>query len=172
MVFWYQDKGVAIAKDGALCLSDEPDVFIKNDWGNGSFTFQSVRTGKYMNAEKEAEKEGEAAAFRLEIVESGIAKAAGLAAGKNVVILALGCNSMINAKEEVDRTTISLPPAQEALLEEVYQVNRNTVLVLFSNYPYAINSAQAEYDMVSIGRAAAGYRRLRCDKGRQDLSLF
>lgn len=59
VVFWYQDKGVAIAKDGALCLSDEPDVFIKNDWGNGSFTFQSVRTGKYMNAEKEAEKDGQ-----------------------------------------------------------------------------------------------------------------
>lgn len=200
VVFRYQDKGVAIAKDGALCLSDEPDVFIKNDWGNGNFTFQSVRTGKYMNAEKEAEKDGqagkgmiavrkaeifdwfvmelfhligqedgtvriterfgnfirideddrlvygkekeEAAAFRMEIVESGITKAAGLAAGRDVVILALGCNSMINAKEEVDRTTINLPPAQEALLEEVYQVNRNTVLVLFSNYPYAINSAQ------------------------------
>ncbi len=200
VVFWYQDKGVAIAEDGTLCLSDEPDIFIKNDWGNGNFTFQSVRTGKYMNAETGTKKDGqgkgmiaarkaetfdwfvmelfhlirqedgtvriterfgnfigidednrlvygkekeeETAAFRMEIVESGITKAVGMAAGKDVVILALGCNSMINAKEEVDRTTISLPPAQEAVLEEVYQVNRNTVLVLLSNYPYAINSAQ------------------------------
>lgn len=45
-------------------------------------------------------------------------------------------------EEAADRTTINLPPAQKALLEEVYQVNRNTVLVLFSNYLYAINSAQ------------------------------
>lgn len=201
VVFWYQDKGVAIAEDGRLCLSEEPDVFIKNDWGNGSFTFQSVRTGKYMNAEMEAgkdgqegkgtiaarkeeafdwfvmelfhlirqadgtvriterfgsfievdeddclvyrkDKEGEAAEFRMEVVESGIRKASEMAADKDVVLLALGCNSMINAKEEIDRTTIGLPPAQEELLEEVYKANQNTVLVLFSNYPYAINSAQ------------------------------
>lgn len=201
VVFRYKDQGVAIAEDGTLCLSHEPDVFIKNDWGNGSFTFQSVRTGKYMKSETEAgtdgqeekgiiaarkeeafdwfmmgifhlirqdngtirmterfghpvgvdkdnrlvywkEEEGDAAEFHMEVVESGIRKACETASGKDVVILALGCNSMINAKEEVDRTTINLPPAQEELLEEIYKVNRNTVLVLFSNYPYAINSAQ------------------------------
>lgn len=42
----------------------------------------------------------------------------------------------------MDRATIALPPAQEELLKEVYRINPNTVLVLFSNYPYAVNWAQ------------------------------
>lgn len=190
VVFRYRDKGVAIAEDKTLVLSEKPDVFIKNDWGSGSFTFQSVRTGKYMNAEDgsiavrkdepfdwfvmelfhliEQEdgtlqiterfgnpvvpdengrlvygegKEKDAAGFCMETVESGVRKACEMAEGKDTVILALGCNPMINAKEEVDRTTIDLPPAQEELLEEIYKTNRNTVLVLFSNYPYAVNTA-------------------------------
>ena len=31
------------------------------------------------------------------------------------VILALGCHPMVNAKEEIDRTTLALPPHQEKL---------------------------------------------------------
>ncbi|MDD7389942.1 MAG: glycoside hydrolase family 3 C-terminal domain-containing protein [Lachnospiraceae bacterium] len=65
-----------------------------------------------------------------------------LAESCDTVILALGCNSMVNAKEEVDRKTICLPPVQETLLDEIAGVNSNTVLVLLSNYPYAIISAQ------------------------------
>lgn len=190
VVFRYKDKGVAIAEDKTLVLSENPDVFIKNDWGSGSFTFQSVRTGKYMNAEDGSiavrkdepfdwfvmelfhlieqedgtlqiterfgnpivpdengrlvygeDKGRDAAGFCMETVESGVRKACEMAEGKDTVILALGCNPMINAKEEVDRTTIDLPPAQEELLEEIYKTNRNTVLVLFSNYPYAVNTA-------------------------------
>lgn len=198
VIFRYKDKGVAIAEDGTLCISNEPDVFIKNDWGNGNFTFQSVKTGKYINSEineddndekgiiaarktetsdwfvmelfhlitqenntvqiterfgnfievdknnqliYRKENKNNGAEFYMEVIESGIQKACEVAANKDVVILALGCNSMINAKEEVDRTTINLPLAQEKLLEEIYKVNKNTILVLFSNYPYAINSA-------------------------------
>lgn len=191
VVFRYKGKSVAIAEDGTLVLSEKPDIFIKNDWGSGSFTFQSVRTGKYMNAEDGSiaahkdepfdwfvmelfhlieqedgtlqiterfgnpvvpdengrlvygeDKGRYAAGFCMETVESGVRKACEMAEGKDTVILALGCNPMINAKEEVDRTTIDLPPAQEELLEEIYKTNRNTVLVLFSNYPYAVNIAE------------------------------
>ena len=35
-----------------------------------------------------------------------------------------------------------MPPSQEKLLEAVFAVNTRVVLVLFSNYPYAINFAQ------------------------------
>lgn len=222
VVFKCGNQGVAVQEDGALCLSAEADVFIKEDWGEGSFAFRCVRTGKYMNtrlypgkvapeeigriaaeADKtfdwfvmeifhmEEEKDGsfiltnrfgspvmkgedgslwsmkdgervgpsvgldmETASsvqkevalsevrFTLEVVTSGIEKAAAMAKGKETVILALGCNPMINAKEEIDRSTIILPPAQEKLMEAVYQANPNVVLALLSNYPYAINEAQ------------------------------
>ena len=192
-------KNVGIAEDGTLILGGEPEVFIRQDWGEGSITYRSARTGKYMNtrlypgkdkegigvtaAEKDAAFDwfvmeifheqpcdngnviltdrfgspiqacedghlrsmlpaGEGSQFQIEVVESGVDKARLLAAGRKVVILALGCSSMINAKEEVDRSTIALPPAQEELLAAVSEVNPNTVLVLFSNYPYAICTAQ------------------------------
>ena len=194
-----KDMGIAIGEDGALILSDEPEIFIRQDWGEGSITYRSVHTGKYMNtrlypdkdksqdigliaAEKDAAFDwfvmeifheqpcengnvvlanrfgspvqvcedghlrsmlpGDGAQFRIKVVEAGIDKACRLAEQKKIVVLALGCSSMINAKEEVDRSTIDLPPAQEALLEAIYKVNPNTVLVLFSNYPYAIRTAQ------------------------------
>ena len=87
-------------------------------------------------------KPGEGTPFRMEVVKDGQAAAAELAKGKDAVVLALGCNSIINAKEEVDRGTIELPPAQRRLMEAVYEANSNVALVLFSNYPYAIGWAQ------------------------------
>lgn len=84
-----------------------------------------------------------AAEFSMEIVESGAERACSLAEGCDTVILALGCNPMINAKEEVDRSTIALPPAQEALMERVFEANPHVILVLFSNYPYSICWADA-----------------------------
>lgn len=221
IVFRCGEKGIAISPDGALYLGDEPDVFIKEDWGEGSFAFRHVRSGKYMNTRFYPEKakpedigrlaaeadntfdwfvmeifhleeknggsfqltnrfgspvmagedgslwsmkggeqvgptvgvemaSAEAAQreialseiyFHIEVIESGIEKAVHLAKEQKTVILALGCNPMINAKEEVDRSTIMLPPEQEKLMKAVYEANSNIVLALFSNYPYAINWA-------------------------------
>ena len=75
-------------------------------------------------------------------MEDGLKRACELAKNSELVILALGCNSMVNAKEEVDRTTLALPPVQEQLLREVHKVNPNIILVLLSNYPYTINYAK------------------------------
>lgn len=215
-------KGIAVAEDGSLVLSDEPDIFIKKDWGEGCLYFQCARTGKYMNTrfypgKAKPEEMGKLAAdidepfdwfvmeifhmdeqedktavltnrfgspvlagedgslwsmrggeqigasvgleiasatsarkdialsevtFMLEVVESGVEAAVRLAEGKEKVILALGCNPMVNAREEVDRGTIILPPEQEKLMEAVYQANHNVILALLSNYPYAMNAAQ------------------------------
>lgn len=220
--FMYEDKGIAVDEGGALYLSEEPDLFIKEDWGEGSFTFRCKRTGRYMNTRFYPEKvrpedmgrvaadmdvpfdwfvmeifhleeqqdgsviltnrfdapvllgedgglwtmrggekvgssvgldiaSGTAAEkglrmqeirFRIETAVSGTEQAVQLAKEKKNVILALGCNSMINAKEEIDRTTIALPPVQEALMERVYEANPNVTLVLLCNYPYAIGPAK------------------------------
>ncbi len=46
-------------------------------------------------------------------------------------------------REAVDRQSISLNSAQEALVRNLYKVNQNVILVLVSNFPYAINWEQA-----------------------------
>ncbi len=46
-------------------------------------------------------------------------------------------------REAVDRQSISLDSAQEALVKNLYKVNQNIILVLVSNFPYAINWEQA-----------------------------
>lgn len=204
VVFRYGEKGITVNADGTLGISSTPDVFIKENWGEGSFAFKCVRTGKYMNtrmpddssrraviaAEKEdtfdwfvleifhmeedkyghvillnrfhyplyiSEEGGvfamdreEGTPFTMEIVEDGLKKALETAINKNTVILALGNNPMINAKEEIDRTTMRLPEVQENLITEIGRNNPYTILVLFANYPYAVNSAAEKIPAVLL----------------------
>lgn len=46
-------------------------------------------------------------------------------------------------REAVDRKSISLDSAQEMLIRNLYKVNPRIILVLISNFPYAINWEQA-----------------------------
>ena len=84
----------------------------------------------------------EAVTLTVEIVSDGIERAKALAAKAKKVIVALGCNPVMNAKEEVDRSTIGMIPTQEKLLEAVYGVNPNVAVVLITNYPYAVTWMQ------------------------------
>ncbi len=77
--------------------------------------------------------------IKKETVSHGIDEATEAAKGKDFCILALGHNPMINAKEEVDRTTIDFIPYQQKLFDEIYKVNKNIIVVLMSDYPFAIN---------------------------------
>ena len=89
-----------------------------------------------------AGSEKEAAVLTAEMVSSGIERAKALAAKAKKVIVALGCNPVVNAKEEIDRSTIDMIPLQEKLLEAVYEANPNAAVVLIANYPYAVNWMQ------------------------------
>lgn len=84
----------------------------------------------------------EASAVEVEVVKDGIAEAVAAAKQADVAIVCLGNHPLINGKEEIDRPDITLPPRQQKLLAAVYAANKNTVLVLVSSYPYAINWAQ------------------------------
>lgn len=75
----------------------------------------------------------------MEVTTDGIQQAVELSKKADKVIAVVGCNPMINSKEEVDRTDIILPPEQRRLLQQIYQVNKNVILVLITNYPYAID---------------------------------
>ncbi len=90
-----------------------------------------------------AGSEKEAVILTAETVSSGVERAKALARKASKVIVALGCNPVVNAKEEIDRSTIDMIPLQEKLVEAVYEANPNTAVVLITNYPYAINWMQA-----------------------------
>jgi beta-glucosidase len=82
-----------------------------------------------------------AARFEVELLRSGAEHAAELAAAADRVVVVLGNDPHINGRETQDRTTLRMPPAQEAVLRAAYAANPNTVLLLMSSYPYAIGWA-------------------------------
>jgi beta-glucosidase len=80
--------------------------------------------------------------------------AVNLAKAADVAVVCIGNHPTGNAgwakvsnssegKEAVDREQINLDSAQQALIEKVYQANPNTIVVLISSFPYAINWANA-----------------------------
>lgn len=231
------EMGIAVGSDETLYMSENPDVFIMEDWGSGSITFRCERTGKYMNtrfgpgndekligriaAERTdvldwfvmelfdlkpcsdgkvilvnrfgrpvqinddlslwASEDGKGTPLEIEVVQSGIESAVNLAKEKETVILALGCNSMINAKEEVDRETIMLPPVQEKLAEAVMSVNKKVIVVLFSNYPYGAGIINEKADAIlwsATGAQDMGFAMaetivgLNCPAGRLNLTWY
>jgi beta-glucosidase len=77
--------------------------------------------------------------FETEVVRCGIEEAVCAAKSSGNVILALGHNPMVNAKEEIDRETIDFIPYQQKLFDEIYKVKPEAVVVLMSDYPFALN---------------------------------
>ena len=78
--------------------------------------------------------------------------AVSLAKSSEVAIVCIGNNPSGNlgwkkvdgpteGREAVDREQINLDSTQEALIKKVYQANPKTIVVLISNFPYAINWA-------------------------------
>ncbi len=212
----YKDRYVASDEEGRIRLADTPEIFVLEDWGEGSYSLRSDTSGKYMitrlageaiegiaaaeeaevtelitgrvyadadrifswfdlevfrmikkgdtlNAAEEivladrfgnllyADKEGFIVAaksehkeltplsFSVETIRNGLDEAIDTAKTAGTVILALGHNPMVNAKEEIDRATIEFIPYQQKLFDEIYNVNKNIIVVLMSDYPFAIN---------------------------------
>lgn len=105
------------------------NTFFKEPIREGTEGYLNFREGQILNFEKE-------------VALSGRERSRKLARDASVVIAALGCNPVINSKEEIDRTHIQLPEYQENLLKSIYEENQRTALVLISNYPYAVNWAE------------------------------
>jgi beta-glucosidase len=97
----------------------------------------------------------DAGRFRLERVASGVEEATALAAAADRVVLVLGNDPHINGRETVDRDGLALPAQQERLLRAVHAANPDTVLVLVSSYPYAIDWA-AEHVPAILWTSHAG----------------
>ncbi|WP_342415864.1 glycoside hydrolase family 3 C-terminal domain-containing protein [Paenibacillus sp. FSL R10-2782] len=76
--------------------------------------------------------------FRLETVSDGLVEAIATAQAADTVIVFVGNHPLINGKEENDRPGLELAASQQRLIEEVYRVNPNTIVVLTGSYPFAI----------------------------------
>lgn len=116
--------------------------FILESWNGKEIGINSK--GYLIPAAGKASEEYQKAFFSMEVIEDGISEAQRLAENAERAVVVIGCNPVINSKEEVDRTTLALPPAQEILVKKVREVNPNTIVVLITNYPYAISELQKE----------------------------
>lgn len=87
-------------------------------------------------------KTTEAAVFAIEVVRDGIEEAKKAAGSAQRAVVIIGSNPVINSKEEIDRTTLELPPMQQRLVREVLSVRPDAAVVIVSNYPYGKDSVQ------------------------------
>ncbi|WP_090119165.1 beta-glucosidase BglX [Lutibacter oricola] len=72
--------------------------------------------------------------------KTGFSQAIASAKNKDVVIMVLGEHGF-QSGEARSRTNLNLPGLQQELLEEIYKVNKNIVLVLMNGRPLTINWA-------------------------------
>lgn len=148
-------------KTGSIDIhaEDKNACYFLNSWNGRKVTVDKngylavIKTQPPVTGEMDDEKlnrkchavfEGEPAVFSMEIVTDGIRDAAGAAAKTEKAVVVVGSNPVINSKEEIDRSTLALPPFQQRLIEEVKAVNPNTVVVIVSNYPYSVCKLQEE----------------------------
>ncbi|MGN1107629.1 MAG: glycoside hydrolase family 3 C-terminal domain-containing protein, partial [Huintestinicola sp.] len=77
--------------------------------------------------------------FEIEIISKGTDRIAKLAAQSDAVIICTGNHPMQVARECYDRPDITLPKPQQELVKASYEANKNTVMLIVSSYPYAVN---------------------------------
>ncbi|WP_053716453.1 glycoside hydrolase family 3 protein [Saccharothrix sp. NRRL B-16348] len=109
---------------------------------------RNVLTGRYAAVDPAdgrvgvtAETPEAAERWSRELVRDGAAEARAAAADADLAVVVLGNHPLINGRETQDRTGTALPGTQEALLRAVAEVRPETVLVVMSSYPYALDWA-------------------------------
>ncbi|MFC8426422.1 glycoside hydrolase family 3 C-terminal domain-containing protein [Streptomyces sp. NPDC057236] len=140
---------LSVAEDGYVRASaDQPggwvvqETFRLEPHGDGHL-LRHVGTGRHVQVAADGVKvaEGDPEVFELVVVERGQDAVTRVAAGADVVVVVAGNDPHINGRETEDRTTLRLPAQQERLLRAARAANPNTVLVLTSAYPYAVDAA-------------------------------
>lgn len=92
----------------------------------------SLSASPYAAADEASEE------FDFVLISSGIERISTLAAQADTVVVCLGNDPMLNGRETQDRPSLLLPASQRRLLEAAAAVNKRTILLLVSSYPYAI----------------------------------
>ena len=108
---------------------------------NAEHSRKYVRVDEAGSLVADADSPQDATRFSVELLTSGTHEAVAAASSAERVIVAVGNDPHINGRETVDRDGLALPAAQETLLRAVAEANPNTVVVVVSSYPYAIDWA-------------------------------
>ena len=161
---WYvQEAFQMIDKDGQVIhfteenvlhfWEDERIVGIRNHDGETFAGFETVKTAEELLAEAGSAAESGSAAGAAEL-----GSVAGVAAESRgtTVIASFGLHPIVNGKEEVDRTTIELPPFQRVLLRRIRKMFPKVILVLHTNSPIAIVEEQEAPEIPAILWMATG----------------
>src|SRR5262249_38758000 len=134
---------------------DVHETFRLEPGPDGSELLRSVLTGRYAvvdaatgDVAMTAEGQADAERFTRSVLRDGVAAAVGAATRADAVVVVLGNDPHINGREAQDRAGLALPPAQERLLRAVAAVRPQTVLVVMSSYPYAVDWADAHLPAV------------------------
>ncbi len=95
--------------------------------------------------------------FTMEKAVDGIAEAMKACDAADTVILTLGCNPLIPAKEDFDRRSLALPAGQQRILDAFTASDKKVILILLSNYPYTMNGAEKKADAVLLSPTGSEY---------------
>ncbi len=143
---------LSVAEDGYLRASaDQPGGWIVQETfslepsgshGSGHL-LKHTGTGRYVTVGTDGVKVADEnpEIFELMVVQPGEEAVTRVAAEADVVLVVAGNDPHINGRETEDRTGLALPAHQERLLRAARAANPNTVLVLVSAYPYAVDPA-------------------------------
>ncbi|WP_030865981.1 glycoside hydrolase family 3 protein [Streptomyces sp. NRRL S-37] len=140
---------LSVAEDGYVRASaDQPggwvvqETFRLEPHGDGHL-LRHLGTGRHVRVAADGVKvaEEDPEVFELTVVERGQDAVTRVVAGADVVVVVAGNDPHINGRETEDRTTLRLPAQQERLLRAARAANPDTVLVLTSAYPYAVDAA-------------------------------
>ncbi|MEU7870521.1 glycoside hydrolase family 3 C-terminal domain-containing protein [Dactylosporangium sp. NPDC049140] len=139
------DHGYLTADDdGVLSATAEtPDGWVVRELWELHPALRNNGSGLYVSERLVADSETPDLELRLERVADGVAEAVAAARAAERAVVVLGNDPHINGRETVDRDGLALPAQQEELLRAVVAANPDTVLVLVSSYPYAIDWAAA-----------------------------
>ncbi|MFG2652490.1 glycoside hydrolase family 3 C-terminal domain-containing protein [Streptomyces sp. NPDC048436] len=147
---------------------------------DGTELLRSMLTGRWAQANARtgvitmtADSADQALRFTRSVVVDGTAAAVAAAQAADVAVVVLGNDPHINGRETEDRASTRLPPAQERLLRAVTAVRPDTVLIVMSSYPYAVDWADAHLPAVlwtSHGGQETGRALARVFRGEADAS--
>ncbi|WP_049565471.1 glycoside hydrolase family 3 C-terminal domain-containing protein [Streptomyces sp. SBT349] len=141
---------LSVADDGLVRASaDRPggwvvqETFTLEPHGEGHL-LRHRGTGNHVSVAAEGLKvAGTGDVFTVETVERGEDAVRAVARSADVVLVVAGNDPHINGRETEDRSTLALPPRQDALWRTAHAANERTVLALVSSYPYAVPEADA-----------------------------
>ena len=112
---------------------------------DGTIVLRNLHTGRYVLIDGEtgtlraaAERIEDAEHFAKHLVRDGLDEVRRVLREVDVAVVVVGNDPHINGRETQDRTTTSLPPAQETLVKAVAGAHPRTVLAVMSSYPYAL----------------------------------